>query len=195
METQQTPSTCAGTPGLDVFKIAGKSVSGYVPSRKTGDDHRVRVPYTTLLEQRLSIYLEYHPHVRCYQRGDASEAFVPAHHIAVPLGTPYPIDYFYEGKAHKYLPDFIGTLCDGGLLIAEAGREEEKSQRRAIAKAEAAQRLAQLKGGVYWLGTNENLSECRHYNLIYLHARRRSFSTYQEIVTTLPAQWPWGRDI
>lgn len=125
--------------------------------------------------------MEHHPHVRCYQRGDASKAFVQARHIAVPPGTPYPIGYLYEGEAHECLPDFIGTLCDGGLLIAEARREE------------AAQRLAQMKGGVYWLGTDENLSECRHYNLMYLHARRQLFPTYQEIAATLLAQWPCGQ--
>lgn len=192
MEIQQAPSKRTGTLGLDVFQIAGKSVSGYVPGFKTGDVRRVRVPYTTLLEQQLAIYLEYHPHVRSYQRGDASEKFAQAHQIAVPLGTPYPIGYIYEGKTHEYLPDFVGTLCDGGLLIAEAGREEEKSQGRAVAKAEAARQLAQLKAGVYWLGTDENLSTCRHYNLMYLHARRRTFSSFQEIAVTLFAHWPWG---
>lgn len=54
-----------------------------------------------------------------------SETFVNAHNIAVLLGTPYAIGYFYEGNAHAYLPDFVGTLSDGGLLIAEAGRQEE----------------------------------------------------------------------
>lgn len=186
------PSKRTGTPGLDVFKIAGNSISGYLPGFKTGDNRHVRVPYTTLLEQRLAMYLEYHPHVRSYQRGDASEAFVQAHHIAAPLGTPYSIGYTYEGKAHEYLPDFVGTLCDGGLLIAEAGREVEKSQGRAVAKAEAARQLAQLKGGAYWLGTDENLSACRHHNLMYLHTRRRSFPSFQEIAATLLAHWPWG---
>ena len=32
----------------------------------------------------------------------------------------------------------MGTLCDGGLLIAEAGRESEKSKGKALVKAEAA---------------------------------------------------------
>jgi hypothetical protein len=131
-----------GTPGLDVFKIAGRSISGFLHSLKTGDSRQTRMPYTTTLELRLGLFLEYHPHVRSYQRGDASEAFVQAHHIAVPLSTPYAIGYFYEGNAHTYLPDFVGTLCDGGLLIAEAGRQEEKSRGQALAKAEAARRLA-----------------------------------------------------
>ena len=193
LETQSSSSTTRpGTPGLDVFKIAGRSVSGFLHSLKTGNPRQPRMPYTTTLELRLGLFLEYHPHVRSYQRGDASEAFVQAHHIAVPLGTPYAIGYFYEGNAHAYLPDFVGTLCDSGLLIAEAGRHQEKSRGQALAKAEAARRLAQLKGGVYWLGTDENLSELRYQNLLYLHARRQAFSTYEEIAATILADWPRG---
>src|SRR5713226_7999297 len=147
-----SPSTRPGTPGLDIFKIAGNSISGYVPSLKTGDERQVRQPYMSTLEQRLLLYLEYHPHVRSYQRGDASPDFAAARRLNTPLGCPYRIAYLYEGKSHDYLPDFVGTLCDGGLLIAEAGREDEKRKEQAVAKAEAAQRLVQLKGGVYWIG-------------------------------------------
>ncbi len=193
METQHTSSsTRPGTPGLDIFKIAGQSISGFLPSFKTGDQRHVRQPFTTQLEERLALYLEYHPHVRSYQRGDASEAFARARHLHTPLGTPYRIAYLYDGKPHEYLPDFVGTLCDGGLLIAEAGRDSEKRTGQALAKAEAAQRLAQLKGGVYWIGTEENLPLRQHYNLLYLHARRQPFPTYEEIAATILAQWPWG---
>src|SRR5207253_10287316 len=100
-----------------------------------------------------ALYLEYHPHVRCYQRGDVSAAFTNAYRLSTPLGAPYRISYLYEGKSHDYLPDFVGTLCDGGFLIAEAGRENEKRKGQPLAKAEAARRLAQLKGGSYWIGT------------------------------------------
>jgi hypothetical protein len=183
-----------GTPGLDLFKIAGESISGFLPSFKTGDPHHVRQPFTSHLEERLALYLEYHPHVRVYQRGDASEAFAHARRLHTPLGTPYRIAYLYEGQAHEYLPDFVGTLCDGGLLIAEAGRASKKSQDQAVAKAVAAQRLAQLNGGVYWIGTEETLVLRRHYNLLYLHARRQVFPTYGEIAATLVAEWPWGEN-
>jgi hypothetical protein len=193
MEIRQISSLARpGTPGLDVFKIAGRSISGFLPSFKTGDSRQVRIPFTTHLEEQLAMFLEYHPHVRTYQRGDASPAFVNAYHLFTPLPTPYRISYLYEGKSHDYLPDFVGTLDNGGLLIAEAGREEEKSQGRALLKAEAARRLAQLKGGVYWLGTDANLSSRRHQNWLYLHARRRPFPTYQEIAETLLAHWPYG---
>jgi hypothetical protein len=154
METSQSaPSTRAGIPGLDVFKIAGKSVSGFFPSFKTGDARSIRMPYTSLQEQHLALYLEYHPHVHSYQRGDMSMAFATAYHIFTPLGTPYRIGYIYEDKPHDYLPDYVGTLSDGGLLIAEAGLEHEKSKGQPLAKAEAARRLAQIKGGNYWIGT------------------------------------------
>src|SRR6266699_1094025 len=126
----------AGTPGLDVFKIAGASISGFLHSWKTGDQQRVRMPYTTTLEARLALFCEYHPHVRSYQRGDMSPAFANAYNIHAPLDTPYRISYMYEGKAHDYLPDFVGTLCDGNLLIAEAGRAEEKRKAQPLAKAE-----------------------------------------------------------
>ncbi len=193
IETQQNePAPRPGTPGLDIFKIAGRSISGFLPSFKTGESRQVRMPFTTRLEEQLAMFLEYHPHVSFYQRGDASEVFARAYRLVSPLGTPYKISYLYEDKLHDYLPDFVGTLCDGSLLIAEAGREEEKRQGRAVAKAEAARRLAQIKGGVYWIGTEQNLCERRYQNLLYLHARRQSFPTYDEIVAIILAHWPWG---
>jgi transposase len=192
MEPPSSPVQRPGTPGLDVFKIAGRSISGFVYSFKTGDPRRVRQPFTTLLEQHLALFLEYHPHVRFYQRGDASLACAAAYHLVTDLGTPYRINYVFEGKAHEYLPDFVGTLIDGGLLIAEAGRESEKSKGKALVKAEAARRLAQIKGGEYWIGTDVNLSERRHQNWLYLHARRQPFSTFPEIAAALLQVWPPG---
>jgi hypothetical protein len=56
-------------------------------------------------------------------------------------------------KIRADLTQFTSTLCDGGLLIAEAGRESEKSKGKALVKAEAARRLAQIKAGAYWIGT------------------------------------------
>ncbi|HVA90650.1 MAG TPA: hypothetical protein VNL71_12510, partial [Chloroflexota bacterium] len=176
-----------GTPGLDVFKIAGASISGWCPSEKAIG--RGRQPFTTQLEFMLGLYLEYHPSVARYQRGDMSAAFARAHQLEAPLGTPYAITYLFEGVAHDYLPDFVGTLCDGKLLIAEAGRAEEKAKGRGAAKADAARRLAQLQGGVSWLGTEKTLSRCRHQNLIFLHTRRQPFPTFPEIAPVILSLW------
>lgn len=76
-----------------------------------------------------------------YQRGDLSPDFVRAHHLDVPLGTPYAIAYAFDETPHVYLPDYVGTLVGGGLLVAEAGRVEEKSREQARAKLEAARTL------------------------------------------------------
>jgi hypothetical protein len=89
----------------------------------------------------------------------------------------YRINYIFDGKLHEYLPDFVGTLCDGGLLIAEAGRESEKRKGQPLAKAEAARTAAQPQGGIYLIGTEENLSERRHQNVLRLHAYRQGFPT------------------
>lgn len=107
------------------------------------------MPYASKVEQRLNIYLEYHPHVRTYQRGDVSKAFAEVYNLATPLETPYPIKYVYDGTRHEYLPDYIGTLIDGELLIAEAGLEDEKSTGKPLAKAEAARNIVKDRGGVY----------------------------------------------
>jgi hypothetical protein len=79
-----------GTRGLDFFRIAGQSISGYIPGLKTGDKQSMRLPYISLPEQMLDMYLEYHPQVHFYQQGDASPAFARAHRLPTPLGTPYP---------------------------------------------------------------------------------------------------------
>ena len=89
METQSPAvSTRRGTPGLALFKLAGRSISGFFPSFKTGAPRRIRQPFTSQLEERLATYLESHPHGRSSQRGDGSEAFALARQVSTPLGTP-----------------------------------------------------------------------------------------------------------
>jgi len=81
--------TSAPTPhGLDPFKIAGASISGWYPSAKTAGG---RQPFTSQLEFALGLYLEFHPLVVSYQRGDLSPTFARAHHLDAPLGIPYAI--------------------------------------------------------------------------------------------------------
>jgi len=125
LATTSTPTS----QGLDPFKIAGASISGWYPSTKTASG---RHPFTSQLEFALGLYLEYHPLVVSYQRGDLSSAFARAHHLDAPLGTPYAIAYAFGEKPHVYLPDYVGTLVGGGLLVAEAGRVEEADRLYAL---------------------------------------------------------------
>src|SRR6266849_5040997 len=104
----------------------------------------------------------------------------------------FAIGYTFEGKPHEYLPDVVGTLVSGQSFIAEAGMEDDKRGDRNLAKAEAARRLARLQQGTFWIGTERTLTKRRHYNLVFLHARRKTFPAFADIAEAVQEVWPWG---
>src|SRR5258707_1236881 len=176
--------------GVDLFKIANRSISGWIPSLKTGTT--VRQPFCSQLEERLLLWLEYHPLVVNYARGDIDPQFATKYRLPIPKHAPFAIGYTFEDKPHHYLPDAVGTLTNGQPFIAEAGMEDDKRGDRNLAKAEAARRLARLQGGVFWIGTEHTLTKRRSYNLVFLHARRKIFPAFGEIAAALQEVWPWG---
>jgi len=176
--------------GIDLFKIAGRSISGWIPSLKTCST--VRQPFCSQLEERLLMWLEYHPLVVSYARGDIGPQFAETYRLPIPKHAPFAIGYTFEDKPHHYLPDAVGTLTTGQPFIAEAGMEDDKRRDRNLAKAEAARRLARLQRGVFWIGTERTLTKRRHYNLVYLHARRKTFPAFADIATAVAEVWPWG---
>jgi hypothetical protein len=178
--------------GIDLFKIAGRSISGWIPSFKMGAVTPVKQPFCSQLEERLLLWLEYHPQVKSYARGDIGPPFATTYRLPIPQHAPFAIGYTFEGNPHDYLPDVVGTLRSGKLFIAEAGMEDDKRGDRNLAKAEAARRLARLRRGVFWIGTERTLTKQRHYNLVFLHARRKTFPAYAEIVLAVQEVWPWG---
>jgi transposase len=181
-----------GIRGVDLFKIAGESISGWIPSWKLGGPKPSRQPFCSLMEERLLMFLEYHPQVVWYGRGDISPTFASTYNITTVLPTPYAINYLFDGNAHAYLPDAIGQLQDGSLFIAEAGMEREKQRARNQAKAEAARKVAAAQGGVYWIGTEATLLPKRHANLVFLHARRQPFPSFPDLAEALQVVWPWS---
>src|SRR5260221_269144 len=178
--------------GIDLFKIAGRSISGWIPSFKMGAVSPLRQPFCSQLEERLLMWLEYHPQVVSYARGDIGPAFASAYRLPLPKEAPFAIGYTFEGKPHHYLPDAVGMLQSGRPFIAEAGMEDDKRGDRNLAKAEAARRLAHIQRGVFWLGTEHTLTRQRHYNLVFLHARRRPFPACAEIAVALKEICPGG---
>ena len=176
--------------GIDLFKIAGRSISGWVPSYKTGTV--IRLPFCSQLEERFMLWLEYHPLVASYARGDIGPEFATKYRLPIPQHAPFAIGYTFENNPHHYLPDFVGTLADGTPFLAEAGMEDDKRGDRNLAKAEAARRLAYLQQGTFWIGTERTLTKRRHYNLVFLHARRKTFPAFSDIAAVLPEVWPWG---
>lgn len=112
--------------GIDLFKIAGRSISGWIPSFKTGAAFPVRQPFCSQLEERLLLWMEYHPKVKSYARGDIGPQFAATYRLPTPKHAPFAIGYVFESKPYDYLPDVVGTLSDGKLFIAEAGMEDDK---------------------------------------------------------------------
>src|SRR6266566_5287145 len=178
--------------GIDLFKIAGRSIAGWIPSFKMGATSHVRQPFCSQLEERLLLLLEFHPQVACYARGDIGPQFATTYRLPIPQHAPFAIGYTFEGKPHDYLPDVVGTLQSGKLFIAEAGMEDDKRGDRNLAKAEAARRLARLQEGVFWIGTERTLTKRRYFNLVFLHARRKTFPAFADVATALQEVWPWG---
>jgi hypothetical protein len=91
--------------GIDLFKIAGRSISGWIPSLKTGIT--VRQPFCSQLEERLMLWLEYHPLVVNYARGDIDPQFATKYRLPIPKHAPFAIGYTFEDKPHHYLPDYV----------------------------------------------------------------------------------------
>src|SRR5258708_11166422 len=155
--------------GIDLLKIAGRSISGWVPSLKT--DTVIRQPFCSQLEERLLLWLEYHPLVKSYARGDIGPAFANTYRLPIPQHAPFAIGYTFEDKPHHYLPDVVGTLSDGTPFIPEAGVEDDKRGDRDLVKAEAARRLGCLQQGTFGIGTARTFATRRHYNLVVLYSR------------------------
>jgi hypothetical protein len=176
--------------GIDLFKIAGRSISGWIPSLKTGTV--IRQPFCSQLEERLLMWLEYHPLVASYARGDIDPEFATKYRLPMPQHAPFAIGYTFENQPHHYLPDVVGTLANKKPFIAEAGMEDDKRGDRNLAKAEAARRLVCLQQGTFWIGTERRLSKRLHYNLVFLHARRKTFPAFGDIASVLLEVWPWG---
>jgi len=181
-----------GVRGIDLFKIAGESISGWIPSWKTGETRPTRQPFCSQMEEQLLLYLAYHPQVAWYGRGDISSTCASTYKITTPLPPPYAINYLFEGKAHVYLPDAIAQVLDGRLLIAEAGLEQDKRSVRHRAKAEAARNATEQQAGAYWIGTQATLSRTCHANLVFLHARRQAFPPWSQLEEAVQVVWPAG---
>jgi len=91
--------------GIDLFKIANRSISGWVPSLKTGAT--IRQPFCSQLEERLLLWLEYHPLVVNYARGDIDPQFATKYRLPIPKHAPFAIGYTFEDKPHHWYCQLI----------------------------------------------------------------------------------------
>src|SRR6266487_379678 len=92
--------------GIDLFKIASRSISGWVPSYKT--DTVIRQPFCSQLEERLMLWLEYHPLVASYARGDIGPEFATKYRLPIPQHAPFAIGYTFENNPPSLPARFRG---------------------------------------------------------------------------------------
>jgi hypothetical protein len=115
--------------GIDLFKIAGRSISGWIPSFKMGATSPVKQPFCSQLEERLLLWLEYHHYVVSYARGDIGPQFATAYRLPIPKHAPFAIGYTFEGKPHDYLIDESAGHIGDGPLFQTAETVSEDHQR------------------------------------------------------------------
>ena len=175
--------------GINLFKVAGRSISGWVPSFKMAATSPVKQPFCSQLEERLLLWLDYHPQVASYARGDIGPQFAATYRLPIPEHVPFAIGYTFENKPYEDMPDVVGMLTNGKPFIAEAGMEDDKRSDRNLAKAETARRLVHIQEGTFWIGTEHTLTCASHY---ILHAKRKVFPAYVEMVMAVQESWPWG---
>src|SRR5260370_41913817 len=89
--------------------MAGRSISGWIPSLKTGT--AVRQPFCSQLEERLMLWLEYHPQVKSYARGDIGTPFATTYRLPF-LPLPERMDCL-DGESRR--KPRLWRRCKAGL--------------------------------------------------------------------------------
>jgi hypothetical protein len=119
--------------GIDLFKIANRSISGWVPSYKAGSVSHTRQPFCSQLEERLMLWLEYNPQVTRYARGDIGREFATTYRLPMPSDAPFSIGYTFDSTrrqrccvlweqavAQSGVPQYLGSPDDLKLLLMKA---------------------------------------------------------------------------
>lgn len=172
--------------GLDIFRMAGKSISGWLPFTKTGTGpgSRLALPYAAETERDALLYLANHPGVAYVQRGDIKPSFAAAHRLGCRLEVPFVIPYEFGGKTHDYYIDWVGVTVEAELFGVEASIEEFKNDPQSRTKMAAADAFFRKQGGWYGLFLpGETISDVRVSNLLRLNAHRADFAGYDELVS------------
>lgn len=171
-------------PGLDIFALANRSISGWLPFEKTGTgpESRRALPYASEVERDALLYLAYHPGIAYVQRGDIKPSFAAAHRLGCRLEVPFVIPYEFEGRSHDHYIDWVGVTTNGQLFGVEASIEELKSDAQSRAKLAATEAFFREQGG--WFGLflpGETVSDLRIANLLRLNAHRVPFAAYEDL--------------
>ena len=116
--------------GVDLFKIAGRSISGWIPSLKTGTT--IRQPFCSQLEERLLLWLEYHPLVVNYARGDIDPEFATKYRLPIPQHAPFAIGYTFEKREGGAEARELDRSVDRGVIVLDLDRQSRQRLPRPV---------------------------------------------------------------
>src|SRR5438309_7867944 len=91
-----------GIRGVDLFKIANESISGWIPSWKLGGQKPSRQPFCSLMEERLLWFWGSHPQWFWFGRVDSIRPFAQTKTFLTRSTTQYPITYLFKGMPNVY---------------------------------------------------------------------------------------------
>ena len=113
------------------FKIAGRTISGWIPQHyKTATVFpSLRQPFCSHLEERLLLWLEYHPQVASYARSGIRPVFAKTYRLSTSKDTPFAIGY-------TFLPEqstsTVGSIIDASPEKQRKTRTPNTDQRWAM---------------------------------------------------------------
>ena len=116
--------------GIDLCKIAGRSISGWVPSLKTGAASSIRQPFCSQLEERLLLWLEYHPLVKSYAWGDIGPSFDGAHRHASRIQDLVEFLVLVRSSFCQQASPPVRSTRRRDALVAETSSDRARSERR-----------------------------------------------------------------
>jgi hypothetical protein len=178
----------AGELGINAMQTNGAAVQVWMRSYKA-DGRYPYIPCATLAEERLVLFLEYHPEIAYIQRADVPQSFLDANRLVARIPVPIVIPYDFDGSTRDYYPDFVCLTKGGRMVIGEAGLASRKAQPEGVAKAGAATRFVAITDGEYWIGTETTISDQRYTNLQLLHAHRGPIEPDLHLVRQISEAW------
>ena len=105
--------------GIDLFNIAGRSISEWIASLKTGTISPVRQPFCSQLEERLLLWLEYHPQVACCERSDIGQEFAATYRLPTRDPAPFALGYTFVCTFSRVVSIELKRFLDSGIALVE----------------------------------------------------------------------------
>ena len=97
----------------------------------------------------------------------------------------------YQGRHELLLPLELFHRVQQ-VMDEQSGYGGRQTGDHNLAKDETERRFARFQQGTFWIGIERTLMKRCNYNLVSLHARRKTFPAIADIVKVLASVWRWA---